>query len=175
MSCKAGVRHWQTPVAALAASWKELVSGPCARLASRSSAFWGRLAQLVRASRLHREGRGFESLDVHQRRGSEGGFPIPNRIQSRHKKQRQHGCHGQPAHNGNRIGPHMEERVSGITPRMAIKRRGLGLTVAALISGAVTNPYEEFYRLSLPLRFSRNLTQHLPQAASLNREIPHPH
>ncbi len=26
----------------------------------------GRLAQLVRASRLHREGRGFESLTAHQ-------------------------------------------------------------------------------------------------------------
>jgi hypothetical protein len=37
----------------------------------------GRLAQLARASRLHREGRGFESLSAHQiKNPPQGGFLI---------------------------------------------------------------------------------------------------
>ena len=40
----------------------------------------GRLAQLVRASRLHREGRGFESLTAHHcRTGTPGRITIPLR------------------------------------------------------------------------------------------------
>lgn len=56
----ARVAEWYTRM------FKEHVpQGVQVQLLSRAHIILGRLAQLVRASRLHREGRGFESLSDH--------------------------------------------------------------------------------------------------------------